>query len=288
MESRGNLLILGFNQKYGKMKNKQTLVIVLVVAAILLLLFSSRMFYIIKPGERGMIFRSISGELEKDKVVGTGLKVVAPWNDLYRYNVKEQKSEETMDVLDKSGLSITMDITVRFNPVQDRIGYLHETFGINYVSNLVIPEVRSTVRRVTGRYTAEEIYSTKRNEVEKSIDEETATILLKNNIEMKALLIRSIILPIDIKQAIESKLTREQEALAMKFINEKEVLEAERKNIEAAGIANYNRILNASLTDKILQQKGIDATILLAQSPNAKVVVIGSVKDGLPLILGNN
>ena len=124
--------------------------------------------------------------------------------------------------------------------------------------------------------------------MEAAIITETATILEKNNIEMKALLIRSIGLPTDIITAIESKLTREQEALAMKFINEREKLEADRKAIEASGIANFNRIISASLTDKILQQKGIDATMVLAQSPNSKVVVIGSAKDGLPLILGNN
>ena len=105
---------------------------------------------------------------------------------------------------------------------------------------------------------------------------------------MKALLIRSINLPQDIKVAIESKLTREQEALAMTFINEREKLEAERKKIEAEGIANYNRIISASLTNMILQQKGIDATLKLAESANSKVVVIGSGKDGLPLILGGN
>jgi len=193
-----------------------------------------------------------------------------------------------MDVLDKSGLSINVDVTVRFNPMYDRIGYLHEVFGTNYVSRLVIPEVRSTVRQVTGRYTAEEIYSTKRNEVEQSIIQETAVILEKNNIEMRALLIRSIGLPEEIRKAIESKLTREQESLAMIYVNERERQEADRKTIEAEGIASYNRILSASLTGNILTQKGIDATIALANSANAKVVVIGSGKEGLPLILGNN
>lgn len=270
------------------MKRKQVLIITTAVLVVVLLLFGSRMFYVVKPGERAVIFHKISGVLDKDNIVGTGLKVIAPWNDLDKYNVKEQKSEETMDVLDKNGLSINVDITVRFNPLYNRIGYLHETFGVNYINSLVIPEVRSTVRRVTGRYTAEEIYSTKRQEVEDAIINETAVILQKNSIDMKALLIRSINLPQDIKVAIESKLTREQEALAMTFINEREKLEAERKNIEAEGIANYNRIISASLTNMILQQKGIDATLKLAESPNAKVVVIGSGKDGLPLILGNN
>ncbi len=270
------------------MKQKQPLLILIAIIFVLLLVFSSRMFFIIEPGERAVVFKSISGNFEKDDIVSTGLKMIAPWNKIFRYDVKEQKSEETMDVLSKNGLSINMDVTVRFNPVYIKIGYLHETFGVSYVSRLVTPEVRSTVRRVAGRYTAEEIYSTKRNEVETSIIEETAAILSQNDIEMHALLIRSINLPAEIKQAIESKLQHEQEALAMTFINERERLEAERKGIEAKGIADYNRILSASLTTMILKQKGIDATLKLAESPNAKVVVVGSGKDGLPLILGNN
>jgi regulator of protease activity HflC (stomatin/prohibitin superfamily) len=270
------------------MKQKQTIIIILVAAVILLLIFSSRMFFILQPGERGVVFKSISGTFERDQIVGTGLKIIAPWNRLFKYDVKEQKSEETMDVLDKNGLSINLDVTVRFNPIYDKIGYLHEVFGVNYVNRLVVPEVRSTVRQVTGRFTAEEIYSTRRSEVEQTIIEETGKVLQANNIDMKALLIRSINLPPDIKKAIESKLQREQEALAMTYINERERLEADRKKIEAEGIANYNRIISASLTTMILRQKGIDATLKLAESANAKVVVIGSGDEGLPLILGGN
>ena len=270
------------------MKQKQTLIIAVVAIFVLLLIFSSRMFFILQPGERGVVFKSISGVLEKDKIVGTGLKAIAPWNKLFKYDVKEQKSEETMDVLSKNGLSVNVDVTVRFNPIYDKIGDLHEIFGINYVNRLVIPEVRSTVRRVTGRFTAEEIYSTKRNEVEQAIITETSKILTENNIEMHALLIRSINLPADIKGAIESKLQYEQQALAMTFINEKERMEAERKRIEAQGVADYNRIINISLTANILKQKGIDATLKLSESANAKVVVIGSGKNGMPLILGGN
>ncbi|HDR90368.1 MAG TPA: prohibitin family protein [Bacteroidetes bacterium] len=270
------------------MKSSKSIIIALIVVVLLLVVFGSRIFYVIKPGERAVVFKTISGELERDHVLGTGLKMIAPWNQLYRYNVREQQQEETMDVLDKNGLSIKMDVTVRFNPVYTRIGYLHEIFGENFVRSLVIPEVRSSVRKVTGRYTAEEIYSTKRSEVENAIITETGKVLQDNNIQMTALLIRSIILPDDIKKAIETKLTREQEALAMTYVNQREQLEAERKEIEANGIANYNRIVNVSLTDRILKQKGIDATLELAQSPNAKVVVIGSTADGLPLILGNN
>ena len=113
-------------------------------------------------------------------------------------------------------------------------------------------------------------------------------MLGENFINLKALLIRSINLPAQIKGAIESKLQQEQEALAYEFRLKREESEAERRRIEAEGIANYNRIINASLTDKIIQQRGIEATIQLSESPNTKVIVIGSGKDGLPLILGGN
>ncbi|MBN2773693.1 MAG: prohibitin family protein, partial [Prolixibacteraceae bacterium] len=196
--------------------------------------------------------------------------------------------EETMDVLDKNGLSISMDVTVRFNPSYIKIGFLHEQFGVNFVNVLVVPEVRSSVRQVAGRYTAEEIYSTKRSEVEQSIINETKEVLGENYIDMRAMLIRSINLPPQIKDAIEGKLKTEQEALAYTFRLDRERSEAERRRIEAEGIAAYNRIINASLTDKILKQRGIEATIQLSESSNAKIIIIGNNEDGLPLILGNN
>ena len=271
-----------------RMKQKQTLIIVVVAVIVAMLLFGSRMFFVIDPGERAVVFNTISGKLSKDDIEGTGLKMIAPWNNLFKYEVKEQSREEPLDILDKSGLSLSLDITIRFNPIYERIGYLHETFGQNYINRLIIPEMRSTVRNVAGRYTAEEIYSTKRNEVETTMITETAAVLKENNIDMRALLIRSIILPDGIKKAIELKLTREQESLAMVYVKEKEEQEADRKRIEAQGVSDYNRILSASLNDKILKQKGIDATLKLAESANAKVVIIGSGKDGMPLILGSN
>jgi regulator of protease activity HflC (stomatin/prohibitin superfamily) len=143
---------------------------------------------------------------------------------------------------------------------------------------------------VTGRYTAEEIYSTKRSEVETAVIDEAQEILEHpdNNIQMKALLIRSIDLPEQIKLAIENKLKQEQEALAYQFRLERETSEAERKRIAAEGEAEANKIINSSLTDELLKMRGIEATTSLANSSNAKVVVIGSGDSGLPLILGNN
>lgn len=267
---------------------KSTYLVVAVVAVVVLLLFGSRMFLIIDAGERGVIFRPYTSGLDRENIFGEGFHVVAPWNRMYVYNVREQQREETMDVLDKNGLSINMDVTVRFNPLFDQIPFLHERFGTNFINVLVVPEVRSSVRQVAGRYTAEEIYSTKRQLVEGSIIEETRKTLGGNSIDMRALLIRSINLPAQIKGAIESKLTQEQEALAYEFRLTRELSEAERKRFEAQGIADFNKIISASLTDNILKQKGIDATLELAKSGNAKVVVIGSGKDGLPMILGGN
>jgi regulator of protease activity HflC (stomatin/prohibitin superfamily) len=277
-------------EKSTEMKNniKISYIIAGALALILLLIFGNRMFLIIDAGERGVIFRPYTSGLDRENIYGEGFHVVAPWNRIYVYNVREQQREETMDVLDKSGLYINMDVTVRFNPSFNAISSLHERFGIDYINILVVPEVRSSVRQVAGRYTAEEIYSTKRQEVEGAIILETRKTLGANFIDMRALLIRSIDLPPQIKGAIESKLTQEQEALAYEFRLNREKSEAERKRLEAQGISDYNKIISASLTDNILKQKGIDATIELAKSANAKVVLVGSGKDGLPLILGNN
>jgi regulator of protease activity HflC (stomatin/prohibitin superfamily) len=270
------------------MKKGQPLIIVAAVVAFIILFSGMGMFYTIKPGERAVIFRKFSTGLDKDHILQPGFQVIAPWNTVHIYDVKEQKSEETMDVLDKNGLSLNIDVSVRFNPVYDKIGYLHEIFGRNYINQLVTPEVRSSVRQVAGRYTAEEIYSTKRSEVETAIITETSKVLMKNNISMKALLIRSINLPAKIKLAIENKLKQEQEALAYRFKLEKETSEAERKRIAAEGEAIANKIINSSLTNALLKMRGIEATIELSKSPNSKVIVIGSSKEGLPLILGNN
>jgi regulator of protease activity HflC (stomatin/prohibitin superfamily) len=139
-----------------------------------------------------------------------------------------------------------------------------------------------------GRFTAEEIYSTKRAEVETAIRTETEKILQANYVNSPAVLIRSILLPDQIKNAIENKLQQEQEALAYQFRLDKEKSEAERKRIAAEGEARANNIVNSSLSDKLLKMRGIEATLELSKSPNSKVVVIGSGGDGMPLILGNN
>jgi regulator of protease activity HflC (stomatin/prohibitin superfamily) len=250
-----------------------------------IMLLSSQITITIKPGERAIIFRKFTTGLDKENIVTPGFHFIAPWNDAFVYEVKEQKVEESMDILDKNGLSMNIEITVRFNPNYGQIGYLHEEFGKSYIDRLVIPEVRSSARKVMGRYEAEEIYSTKRNEVESAIIEETKAVLAGNNVDVKALLIRSIRLPEKIRQAIDDKLKQEQEAAAYRYRLDKESSEAERKRIAAEGEAKANKIINSSLTPSLLKMRGIEATIELSKSNNSKLVVIGGGDDGMPLIL---
>ena len=190
------------------MNNRRILpfIVVGVIALFIIAGISSSLFYTISATQRAVIFYKFGSGLDKDHVVQPGFHTKAPWNEVYTYNVQETSRDENMDILDKSGLSIHMDVTVRFNPIPDKIGYIYEKFNVDYVNVLVIPEIRSAVRQVMGRYTAEEIYSTKRAEVESTIKAEAEKILLTNNVNMVALLIRSIVLPDQIRIAIESKL----------------------------------------------------------------------------------
>ena len=261
--------------------------VMLFAGLMILLTISSSTFLTIDPGERGVIFRRFSGGLDKDKVYTPGFHVIAPWNTMYVYSVREAQVDETMTVLSSNGLNIKTDITVRVHPIYNELPDLHEKFGIGYGTTLVIPEVRSVVRNVIGKFEPEELYSSKRDEVQQLIVTDLQRNLKNNHVELRAALIRDIELPEKIRTAIERKLQQEQESEEYRYRLEKERQEAERKIIEANANAEANRILSASLTEKILKDKAIDATLELANSPNSKVVVVGSGKDGLPIILGN-
>jgi regulator of protease activity HflC (stomatin/prohibitin superfamily) len=193
-----------------------------------------------------------------------------------------------MEVLSSNGLNIQVDVTVRVNPRFDKIGFLHESFGQDYLNSLVRPEIRSSVRKIIGRFTPEELYSTRRDEVQQMIQKDLQATLERNFIDLRATLIRGISLPDKVRMAIEEKIEAEQSALKYEYILQQERKEAERRIIEAEAKAKANSILSASLSDKILKDKGIEATLQLANSPNSKVIIVGSGSDGLPLILGGN
>lgn len=261
--------------------------VIVFIGFILVLSLSSSIFLTIGAGDKGVLFRPFSGGLDKEKIYEPGFHIKAPWNQMYIYSIREQQLEEEMEVLSSNGLNIKVDVTVRVKPVHSKIGTLHENFGESYVNSLVRPEVRSAVRQIIGQFNPEELYSTKRDEVQTLIQSSLAKILDKNYIELRATLIRDIELPLEVRTAIENKIKAEQTALTYEYILEQEKKEAERKIIEAEAKAESNRILNASLTSNILRDKGIEATLELANSPNTKVVVVGGGEEGLPLILGN-
>ncbi|PSR06118.1 MAG: peptidase [Bacteroidetes bacterium SW_10_40_5] len=269
------------------MQNKQLVRIGLIAGAVFILIiaFSSSIFVTVGSGERGVKYEPLSGGLDKDKVYKQGLKVKAPWNTMIVYEIRKQENRQSMEVLSSNGLDINIDVSIRYNPIGKKIGYLHDQVGINYLNKIIIPEVRSSTREVIGQYKPEELYSKDRAKIQRNIKGKAAAVLEKNYIKLNALLIRSIELPSQIKQAIERKLTEQQEIQQKENSKQKAKKEAERREIEARGKSKANDILDKSLTDKVLQDKAIEATGEVANSENSKVIMIGNGKDDLPVIL---
>lgn len=261
----------------------------LVFIAIIAIIFISKSTVTIDAGEAGVLWKRFAGGVVTDKPpLGEGFHLVAPWNTVIVYEVRQQELTEKMKVLSSNGLDIQLEATAWYQPKSAELGLLHQTKGQNYLDRVLKPAIRSATRSVVGRYTPEQIYSSKRDVIQEEIFDETVKIVDNQYIQLNDVLVRDVTLPTAIKDAIERKLDQEQQSLEYEFRLITAQKEAQKQIIEAQGKADANRILSASLTDKILKDKGIEATLKLAQSPNSKVVVIGSGKDGMPIILGNN
>ena len=264
-------------------------IIPFIVIGVIALIFLSKSTVTIEAGEAGVLWKRFSGGVVTDELpLGEGFHMVAPWNEVIKYEVRQQELTEKMKILSSNGLDIQLEATAWYQPEVEKLGLLHQTKGENYLERVIKPAMRSATRSVVGRYTPEQIYSSKRDAIQNEIYEETKKIIENQYIQLNEVLVRDVTLPDAIKDAIERKLGQEQESLEYEFRLEKASKEAEKQRIEAKGKADANAILSASLNDKILKDKGIEATLKLATSPNAKVVVIGSGADGMPLILGNN
>ncbi|TPN88786.1 prohibitin family protein [Aquimarina algicola] len=260
----------------------------ILIIIVLTIVFVSKSTKTIGSGEAGVLYKTFGGGVVTDSPpLGEGFHLVAPWNKVYVYEVRQQEVFEKMQVLSSNGLEIKLDASAWFQPNYDQLGLLHQQKGENYVARVLLPTIRSAARSVVGRYTPEQLYSSKRDAIQEEIFEETKKIVGNQFIQLNEILVRDVTLPPTIKEAIERKLRQEQEALEYEFRLEKARKEAERQKIDAEGKATANKILNESLTEKVLKEKGIQATLELAKSPNAKVVVVGSGSDGMPLILGN-
>lgn len=266
---------------------KVALPVVFILVALVILISKSAVT--IGSGEAGVLYKTFGGGVVTDKPpMGEGFHIVAPWNDVFVYEVRQQEVFEKMKVLSSNGLDIQLDASAWFQPKYEALGKLHQEKSEQYKERILLPAIRSAARSVVGRYTPEQLYSSKRDAIQVEIYEETKNIVDDQYIQLNDVLIRDVTLPPTIKEAIERKLKQEQESLEYEFRLVTAAKEAEKVRIEAQGKADANKILSASLTDKILQDKGIDATLELSQSPNSKVIVVGGGDAGLPLILGNN
>ena len=238
----------------------------------------------IDSGRAGILWTFLDGT--QDEIYDEGVQIVAPWNRMYVYDIRTQDRKEDLVVLTSNGLSVALEASIRYRPIRAELALLHTQIGSRYYDVILGPIVRSEARKVGGRYTPEEIYSTKREIVGESIFEEVAKMLEGKHVELEAILVRNVELPTNIKNAISEKLEEEQKALKMEFTLNREEKEADRKRIEAKGIADFQRTVSQGISEKLLRWKGIEATERIARSPNAKVIVIGAGEGGLPLILG--
>jgi regulator of protease activity HflC (stomatin/prohibitin superfamily) len=276
--------------QWRKLKNRawrQTpyLILLLFVLAFLVIFFFNRIVISIHPGELGVLWRRLGSGTQIDMVYREGLHIILPINKMYIYNVRKQQFTDAINVLTVDGLTIGVRYSVRYFLEKDTLPLLHQQMGPDYVSVVVRPEARSVIRMVFGQYKPEEIYTS-----QKAI-QERVSVMSKNHLQARFVSlddvpIESITLPVRISEAIESKLAHQQLDQEYVFRLSIAAKEAERKHIEANGIMVYNNTINLSLSPSVLAWHGILATQELSKSPNAKVVVIGSGKNGLPLILG--
>ncbi|HAW04401.1 MAG TPA: peptidase [Saprospirales bacterium] len=262
-----------------------------ILAFLLIFIFSilsNTTFLTIQPGKKGVEFKRFGGGLDKDNIYDQGFHIIMPWNKVFIYDVRTNEGFETMDVLSKNGLNISVELSYRYSPMPDKIGYLHDEIGTEYVKRILMPEIRSATREVIGQYLPEELYSTKREAIEDEIYALTKINIEAKYLRLDAILIRDVTLPTTLRTAIEQKLKQEQESLEYEFKIDKARKEAERKEIEANGIAKFQKIVNRTITPQLLKWKGVEATQEIAKSQNAKVIVIGNGDGDLPIILGGN
>ncbi|MCP4703937.1 MAG: prohibitin family protein [candidate division Zixibacteria bacterium] len=239
----------------------------------------------IPSGHRGVFYFKFGDGTEMGKIYPEGFNWHIPWNNIFVYKIQLDERREDLHVLSSDGASIGLEMTVWFRPIANKLDSLQITVGRNYYNVAVAPALRGVSRSVVGKFKPEEIYSTKREEIANEIVMEMQSLMKDKFISIENIIIRNVGLPSKITEAINAKLEASQEAEKMEFVILKETQEAERKRIEARGIADFQKIVSSGLTPSLLTWKGIEATQKLAESPNTKVVVIGNSKDGLPIIL---
>lgn len=217
----------------------------------------------------------------------SGLQLVNPFAKVVQMSVKTQEIKERMEVPSKEGMTIILEVSVLYHLDPDKAADVYRSVGQDYATVILEPQFRSVTRGVTAGYEAKALYTSEREQVAQLITTDLKQLVQPRGVFVESTPMRQLTLPDKLKNAIEEKLSADQESQRMQFVLTKEKQEAERKRIEAQGISDFQQIVTQGISDKLLEWKGIEATQDLAKSTNAKVVVIGNSKNGLPLILGD-
>jgi prohibitin 1 len=253
---------------------------IVAVIVLLILLFSSTTS--IPTGNVGVL--TLFGKVTGD-VLGEGIHVINPLKSVQKLSVQTQSVKETANTPSNEGLILDLDTSLLFRLDRSKAALVFQTVGENYAEKIVEPTLRAAIRSATSAHTANALYTNARELVQQQIQDELTTQLAARGVIVEAVLLRDVRLPAMLKSSIEAKQQAEQDALRMSFILQKEKQEAERKRIEAQGIADFQKIVAQGISPQLLEWKGIEATEKLAASTNTKVVVIGNPKNGLPLVL---
>lgn len=243
----------------------------------------SQAFTIIPAGHVGVVdFFGVVSET----TLKSGVNLVNPLARVIKFSVQTKEHKETMQVLSREGLTIGLEISALYRLDADSAASVYKKIsGGNYEEVVLIPQFRSVCRSVTASFQASALYSTERERLGTKIQEELAHAVGQRGVIIESTPLRNVALPGQLTEAIETKQRADQESQRMEFVLEKERKEADRKRIEAQGIADFQKIVATGIDERLLRWKGIEATEKLANSPNTKVIIVGSGKDGLPVIL---
>src|SRR5215813_13517621 len=253
--------------------------VALVFVILVLLLWSTTS---IPTGNVGVLtlFGKVTGE-----TLGEGIHLINPLKSVQKLSVQTQSVKESANVPSNEGLILALDTSLLFHLDKTQAAQVYQTVGENYAEKIVEPTLRSAIRAATSEHSANALYTQARELVQQKIQDELKTQLASRGVVVENVLLRDVQLPVMLKSSIEAKQQAEQDALRMSFILQKEKQEAERKRIEAQGIADFQKIVAQGISAQLLEWKGIEATEKLATSSNAKVVIVGNTRNGLPLVL---
>jgi|GEM_PF-95526 len=268
-------------------ENRMTFVVFLLIILFVIVYLAPRIFIFINAGQAGVLFKRFFGGVVTTNVYGEGFRIISPWNTMTIYDIRVQQLPIEYDVLTKNGLRVKVKLSIRFHLKDETLGVLHQRIGPRYVEKIVIPIAESSVRSIVGESTAQDLFSL-REDIITEINRKAEMGLNLNFIALDEILIRDVILPTSIQDAIEIKEIQKERYEAYAYILKKEREETIRKQIEAFGWKNYNNLVSESLNPKVLKWMGIQTTRKLAESNNSKVVIMGNGSQGLPVILGSD